>query len=374
MNNTLIFFTGARSEYGIMKNLIQRIAEDESINYSIIVSGMHLMKGMGNTIEEIINDGYTISKKITAYSEDRAPGADEFSIIVKEVSNFLIKAKPKAIFLIGDRPESYAAALGAHFSKVPIIHFGGGTITEGALDNIYRYNISNLSTFHFATSLKNYERLCKVPVLIKENIFFTGSFATDAILKFKKNVSPIKSYISELDKNKFALMTFHSATASGDKVGPVMSGAIQHIISQNVKVLITYPNNDPGYEEVIEVIDSYKDYKDVIIIKHLGAQRYYAALNDCLFVIGNSSSGLIEAPYFNKRILNIGDRQKGREMDDGVINLSCNKEVVLECLDINFKKGWSAIKNNEIYGDGTAIEKALNIIKSKIITHDSRNQ
>lgn len=368
--NKIAFFTGARSEYGVMKSLIQRINESSNIESLIIVSGMHLVKSFGYTVEEIENDGFNVSKKIFSHKEDTAPGADEFAIIVREICEYLEDSMPEVMFLIGDRPESYAAALGAHFSKVPIIHFGGGTVTEGALDNIYRYNISNLSSFHFSTSIKNYERLCELPILNKENIFFTGSFAIDAILKFKENVKPINLYIPELSNNEFVLMTFHSATVSDDNIGLVMEESIKFILAQNIKILVTYPNSDPGYKVIIEVINKYKEEEGVVVIKHLGATRYYAALNDSLFVIGNSSSGLIEAPYFHKNVINIGDRQKGREMDVGVIDLPCEEEAVIEVLKNGFSNGWRAIENNQIYGDGNALDKAVHIIKTKILTND----
>lgn len=367
--NKIAFFTGARSEYGVMKSLIQRMDKASDIECLVMVSGMHLVKSFGYTVEEIESDGFTVSKKIFSHKEDVTPGADEFAIIVRETCKYLQESKPNALFLIGDRPESYAATLGAHFAKVPVIHSGGGTVTEGALDNIYRYNISNLSTYHFPTSVKNYERLRELPVLNKENIFFTGSFAIDAILKFRKAVKPINSYIPELARNEFALMTFHSATVSSDKIGEVMEEAIKFILAKKIKVLITYPNSDPGYEEIIDIINKYKDVNGVTVIKHLGAKRYYAALNDSLFVIGNSSSGLIEAPYFYKNVLNIGDRQKGREMDEGVIDIPCEEEAVIEALKNGFSSDWKAIKNNQIYGDGNALDRAVNIIKTKILVN-----
>jgi UDP-hydrolysing UDP-N-acetyl-D-glucosamine 2-epimerase len=368
MRKKIAFFTGARSEYGIMKGLIKSLYDSPDVECLIIASGMHLVKSFGHTVEEIESDGFIVAKKIFAYKENLAPNVDEFTQIVSETCDYLKQEKPRVMFLIGDRPESYAAALGAHFAKVPIIHSGGGAITEGAVDNIYRYNISNLSTYHFSTSMNNYKRLCNLPVLKKDNIFFIGSFAIDAILKFKDQAIPINAYFPQLNRNEFVLMTFHSATVSEDKIAEFMANLLNYLVSRNVKVLITYPNNDQGYEEIIDVIETYRHVEEVVIVKHLGSQRYYSALNDCMFVIGNSSSGLIEAPYFHKNVINVGDRQKGREMDECVIDLPCKFEEAKNVLDYEFSVGWNEIKNNQVFGDGNALITALDVIRNKILS------
>lgn len=367
MNKRIGFFTGARSEYGIMKNLIKEVKYSESFSYILYVSGMHLLDAFGNTIEEIKKDGFHIDGIIEAYNEDNEPGANEFAKIISKFSTILEKDAPDVLFVIGDRPETYAAVLAAHFARVPVVHSGGGTITKGALDNIYRYNISNLATYHFATSLGNYERLKKLPVIDSENVFFTGSFAIDAIKKFQKKPKSITNVLPEINKEKFCLMTFHSVTHVDEPIHEVMDNCIEYIISQDCEVLLTYPNNDPGYKSIISVIKKWEDQGSVFVVDHLGSQGYYAALNDCKFVIGNSSSGIIEASYFNKPVINIGQRQEGRETDEGVTSIVASSTVVSEVLKDKFDEGWKNIPCNNIYGDGNALGKIMNLFAKEII-------
>ena len=367
MKKSIGFFTGARSEYGIMKNLINNIHNTSDLDYKLYVSGMHLLESFGNTIEEIRADGFVITEILDAFLENKEPGCKEFIFIINQLTSILKKNSPDVMFIIGDRMESYAAALACHFCSVPIIHSGGGTITRGAVDNIYRYNISNLSTYHFATSKGNYKRLLNLPTIHKENTFFTGSFAVDAIYNFRQNAISIKEIITELDVNNFCLMTFHSVTNKKELIAEVMDKVISYILSKGCQILITYPNNDPGYLDVIGVIEKWSCKKNVFITNHLGANGYYAALNDCQFVIGNSSSGIIEAPYFNCPVINVGSRQEGREADVGVISVPSDPEILESVLDQKFKQGWEKVVCHEIYGSGQTLEKINDILTKKIL-------
>lgn len=355
-------FTGARSEFGIMKNLIKRIDSDNDLEYSLYVSGMHFLKGFGDTFKEIETEGIDIHFKIPIYTENKAPDSKEFSNAIAAFSEVLIKDKPDGIFIIGDRPEAYAMAIAAHFKKVKIYHSGGGTITKGAVDNIYRYNITNLSTHHLTTSLMNYKRLLSIPTVNKKDVYFTGSVAIDAIFDYLKHPVHISKYLNGLKKN-FCLMTFHAVTQNEENIAEIMNAAIETILNNKFKILITYPNNDPGYQDIIQVINKWETNPDICIVENLGSKRYYAAMYSCDFVIGNSSSGIIEAPYFNKPVVNIGTRQEGRETDESIISLKTDTEIVKNVLNEKFNEGWTFMNNNNIYGKGEALEQILKILK-----------
>ena len=367
MKKIIGFFTGARSDYGIMKNLIKDIKEYDEFDQRIYVSGMHLLKKFGNTVEEIKNDGFGEFTVIEAYNEQNEPGYKEFSKIIDLLCQNLQKDAPDVMFLLGDRFETYAAALACHFCEVPVIHSGGGTITKGAHDNIYRYNISNLATYHFATSKGNYKRLLGLPTTVDENVFFTGSFAIDAINEFKRNPKSIHEIVPGLVNRNFCLITFHSDTKSRQNVAEIMDEVILKILSNGTQVLLTYPNNDPGYKKILNVIEKWKSNKDVFIREHLGSIGYYAALRDCMMIIGNSSSGIIEAPYFNKTVINIGTRQEGREADDSIITIPCDKAVVLNLLEKKLSDSKVHLPNNNIYGNGKALIKIREILSEHIL-------
>lgn len=362
MRRKIAIFTGARSEFGIMKNLIKRIDADNDLEYSLYVSGMHFLKEFGDTFKEIENEGVEIHFKIPIYTENKAPESKEFSNAIIAFSEVLTKDKPDGVFIIGDRPEAYAMALAAHFKKVKIYHSGGGTITKGAVDNIYRYNITNLSTHHLTTSMMNYKRLLSLPTVNKNDVYFTGSVAIDAIFDYLKHPVHISEYLNGLEEN-FCLMTFHSVTQNEENIAEIMNAAIETILNNKFKILITYPNNDPGYQEILKVINRWETNPDICVVENLGSKGYYAAMYSCVFVIGNSSSGIIEAPYFNKPVVNIGTRQEGRETDKNVISLKADTGIVKNVLNEKFNKGWASINNNNIYGKGKAMEQILKILK-----------
>lgn len=359
----LIFFTGARSEYGIIKSLLATLEEDNYFDISLYVAGLHFLENFGNTIDEIKSNGFKIEREINVFSKDREPNEIEFSDIIKHVANYLKEDQPDAFFITGDRIESYAATIGAHFAKTPIIHIGGGNITQGANDNIYRYNMTNFADFHLSTNENNYNRLKEIRIIDNENIFFTGSFAIDAIFKFKENAKPVTQYVPTLEGNDFCLMTFHSATKTQENISSVMDFSIKNIINRGIDILLTYPNNDEGYQEIIATIKKWENNKHVHVKKHLGALGYYAALNDSNFIIGNSSSGLIEAPYFHKTVINIGTRQEGRDCDNGVRTVKCSTTDVKIALDDLFNNDFENQKNNNLFGNGSAVKTTINILK-----------
>jgi UDP-hydrolysing UDP-N-acetyl-D-glucosamine 2-epimerase len=362
------FFTGARSDYGIMKRLIAAVSNSQEYSYCLYVSGLHLVKKFGYTVDEIKHDGFDVKAAIQVYQEDTEPGHQEFTMLISKLAILLEQEKPDAMFILGDRSEAYAAAISCHFAGVKIIHSGGGNLTRGAVDNIYRYNISNLSDVIFATSKGSYERLLKVPILNEKELVFTGSLAIDAIKKFQIDPKPIADFVPEIASKVYVLMTFHPVTRSGEAIEEAMNDSIKTIIEMGGTVLVTYPNNDPGYPGILKVIEKWSGHEQVVVRKNLGAQGYYAALNACSFVIGNSSSGLMEAPYFNKPVINIGSRQEGREYDRNIINVECNAQAIKRVIFFGYEEGWPETKCDQIYGDGHALERIMSYFESSLST------
>lgn len=357
------FFTGARSDYGVTKKLLKIIEEDEFFELRIYVSGMHLLEEYGDTYKEIENDNFQIYKKIYTYS-NVLNKKSEFTKSVDMIYDNISEDNLDCAYIVGDRIEAYSAALALHFCKIPIFHYAGGQITRGAVDNIYRYNVTNLSTLHFTTVKSAFERLAEYPLVEKKNLYFSGSTAIDSIYEFLKSPVEIKKYFPELLDFNYALMTFHSATNSDENICDAMKFSINRIISANYKVLITYPNNDQGSKEIIDLINTYKDNKNIVIIKNLTSEKYYSAIKSSKFVIGNSSSGIIEVPYFNKITVNIGSRQEGRDFDNTIIDCSTSINELEKVFDSGFSTNWKSIKPDLKYGRGDSSKKILNIMKN----------
>jgi UDP-N-acetylglucosamine 2-epimerase len=175
---------------------------------------------------------------------------------------------------------------------------------------------------------------------------------TDDIFSFLEKPVPISHFVPEITDEPYALMTFHSVTNAHEPIAEILRASVSQILSHGFKVMLTYPNNDEGTQEILQAIESVENLDGVVIRKSSGAQGYYAALNDCEFVIGNSSSGVREAPYFNKPVVNVGTRQDGREMDEGVESVEPTVEAVTAALADGFERAWPKYPCAEIYGSG----------------------
>lgn len=358
------FLTGARSEYGVMRNLIKRISEDSFFSPIIYATGMHFQKKYGFTINELKKDNYACIVEMPCYTEESRNKKDDFVALIDAITAGLSSNRPDILYLIGDRLEAYAGALAAHFLNIPVAHFAGGQITKGAVDNIYRYNISNLAAMHFVTNRYAYERLKQIPIIENETIHMVGSSAIDNIISYLNNPREITNLDSRLKKEEFVLMTYHSQTIGSFDVPAAMNLSIQTIIEKGKNVLITYPNNDDGSEDIINVIKKWQNKPGVIVIPNLGTENYYAAIDNSIFVIGNSSSGVIEVPYFNKFTINVGQRQSGRNAPKSVINTESDmnmlKSIICDIIDHKMQ-----IPQQEyIYGKGNSIAEIMKILKT----------
>lgn len=367
----IAFITGARSDYGPFRNTLKAISQDQNFNLDILVHGIHFLDSFGNSINEIKRDSFGKIIKLETISSQEEKSFEMIHTF-KVLNNFLNSSSYNLVVIVGDRLEAYAAALAAHFAKVPILHSGGGHITNGAIDNIYRYNITNLSKYHLTTSRKAYDTLRNLPTVNFNNVHFTGSPTVDAIKSYLMSPIYIEKYVPNLSKKKYILMTFHPVTLINEPIIEIMKAVVEYLSSKNIHMLITYPNNDEKSIEITSYIDSIKKCKNIHVVPHLGSNAYFSAIYSSEFVIGNSSSGSMEVPYFKKHVLNIGTRQEGRALDKSVTNVDADSVEVIKVLSSFLNKDVLLLKNEELYGDGSAIEKTLKILK-KISPEELQN-
>ena len=321
---------------------------------------MHTVNKLGNTLKDVKKDGFKNARIIKFFKENDEQNIKTFLKGVKKIFFALKKDKPKAVFILGDRFEAMVAGIAAHFASIPIIHSGGGEVTLGSKDNIYRYVISHFASLHLATTKKNQERLKNLG--FNKSVYFTGSSAVDDIYKFKKEKKKFKKEFF-LRNEDFALMTFHGSNSLKDNLPKAMDFSIKYILKKNLKILITFPNNDFGYKEILSIIKKYSLNKNVYIRKNLGVE-YFKSLENCKFVIGNSSSGFIEAPYFSKRVINIGERQKGRELSPNITSISTNLKSIKSAIDKAVNKKIKFKQHLKLHGSGKSTQKVLSRIKN----------
>ncbi len=357
----IVFFTGSRADYTTLKPLIKRLKKN-NIEIIIYFSGSHFTKILGNTFQDYRNDNKGIKiKKINFFGEVKNFEKKKiFNLGKKKISKQLLIDKPNFIYILGDRYEAMIASLVSYDLGIKIIHSGGGETTLGSKDNLYRDVISKVSSFHMATTKKSFLKLKRK--FSNQSVFFPGSAIVEKINNFKAKKN-IKSHFFK--KNKFVLMTFHPATSSKENISKLMLMSIQLLLDQNYKILITYPNQDPGYIEILKVINKFKYKKNIIIKKNLG-DKYFNVVKNCKFLIGNSSSGIIEAPYFKKKVINIGNRQKGRQIDKTVIDVTPNlKKFKLNLIKALRKKVIKSSSN--FYGKGNTIQKQVKILNKILV-------
>lgn len=330
-NIKIVFFTGNRAEFGLMAPIIKEASNDGDIQSKLIVSGVHLCKDYGNTIQEIQNEGIDVDYKITlTESKENEEYISKRSVeIIDKVSKILIKEKPDYFFILGDRYETYAAASAAVFLQIPIAHEGGGTITSGGcIDDVIRHAITKLANLHFVTCKTNYENVKKLGEE-EWRICLSGSTAMDTI-KNEKILSK-----NELEKElnldftkPIILFTQHPVLSEKDNIKNQIFESLEALKQLGYQTIITFPNSDVGSNDIIEQYYKYKDVKYFKFVKSLGRKRYLSVMKYSSAVVGNSSSGLLETPIFKIPTVNIGSRQYGRVRSNNVIDVSYNRKQI----------------------------------------------
>lgn len=330
--------TGTRAEYGLLKSLMQEINKDNDLELYLIVSGMHLSPEFGMTYKEIEEDGFEINAKVEMLLSSDSPVGISKSIglgVIGFADEFQ-RADLDMLILLGDRYEALSAAISAMVMRIPIAHLHGGELTEGAIDEGIRHSITKMSYLHF-TSTEEYRRRVIQLGENPERVFCVGAIGVENIKKInlmtKEELE--RSIHFEIDENT-VIVTYHPVTLENNTVEEQFLNLLE-VLDRNPKIrmIFTKANADTNGRIVNELIDKYvaQNSERACAFMSLGQKRYLSALKYCRIVIGNSSSGIIEAPSFGKPIINIGDRQKGRICADSVINCGYTQQEIQQAME-----------------------------------------
>jgi len=361
----LTYFTAARSDFGIMKNIILQAQKDKRFKLKLLVGSAHTSNIFGLTVDEIkilgIHNKEFFNFKYSKSTEKHI--LQYFINTLIETKKFFSKHKPDCVLIMGDRYEMLAVALACLFYKIPIAHFCGGSETLGSVDNKFRYTISKFSAIHFLETNRHKKNL--INNKINKNLHVVGAPALEELEFNNENKNKIKNkLIKELniDKKKKIITTcFHPETTKDFKSNlKNLEIFIRFIKSLDENVILTYPNADEGFEKYIDFIKKrLKDSNNIKIVKNLGLRKYYALLNLSAIMIGNSSSGIIESASFNLPTINLGIRQKNRFAPKNVRHCPFNYKLMKNCYNkiINSK-----LKINNPYHKINCAKNALNII------------
>lgn len=340
----ICIFTGTRAEYGIMSRLFRMIADDSELQLQIIATNMHLSPEFGLTYKEIEADGFKIDRKVEMLlSSDTANGTvKSMGLATIGFADALEDLQPDMAVILGDRYEMLAAAEACLIYKVPVAHLHGGEITEGAYDDAIRHCISKLSHLHFTATEEYRKRVIQLGEQ-PERVFWAGSLGVDnvrneEIMLLQDLEKSLNFHLGE----KFLLVTFHPVTMETATAADQCDNLLTALsaVNDEYQLLFTLPNSDTDGRVIINKVKDYvvRNSDKAFAITSLGKKRYYSALKYTTAVVGNSSSGLIEAPSFNIPTVNIGNRQQGRTRGETVIDVPATLEGMREGL----KKALSA--------------------------------
>ena len=365
-------FTGTRADYGIMSRLVHLIDKDPDLQLQIIATNMHLSPEFGMTYKEIENDGFKIDKKVEMMlSSDTATGTvKSMGLALIGFADALEDLKPDLAVILGDRYEMLAAAEACLINKVPIAHIAGGAISEGAYDDAIRHSITKMSHLHFTETDEYRKRVIQLGEH-PDRVGSTGALGVNNIRN--EQIMPLSELESSLDfylGEKFLLITFHPVTMENATAAEQCENLLTALseVNREYQLLFTLPNSDTDGRVIIQKIKDYvsKNSDRAFAITSLGKRRYYSALKYTTAVIGNSSSGLVEAPSFHIPTLNIGNRQQGRTRGESVIDVVATYEGIREGLNKALSTDFMnrAKKSNNPYEKENTLLEIFNTIKT----------
>lgn len=363
MKRKICFITGTRAEYGLLSNLMRFFQQDTTFELQIIATGMHLSPEFGLTYKQIESDGFTISEKVEMLLSSDTPTAVVKSMGLATIgfSDAYQRLQPDLIVILGDRFEMLAAAQSALIMQIPIAHIHGGECTFGAYDDAIRHSISKMATWHFTSTEGHQNRVIQLGEH-PNRVHNVGAIGIDHTLQLRlMDRNQIYQELMLENEKPFFLITFHPET-NGDYNGIDMLLEALDSYKKDYNLVFTKSNADNGGREINEAIQSYvtKNPSFAKLFDSLGQIRYLSAVKESSVVIGNSSSGLIEVPYLETPTVNIGDRQKGREKPNSVIDCASNVADIKRGIN-RALKGFD--RYDRLFGEGQTAKKIYEQLK-----------
>jgi UDP-hydrolysing UDP-N-acetyl-D-glucosamine 2-epimerase len=359
-------FTGARAEYGLLYWIIKALNESKEAELQLLVGGMHLSPEFGYTVSQIEADGFSIAERMEFLLSSDSPVAisKSMGLALMGAAEALQRQQPDLLVILGDRFEAMAVAQAAMIARVPIAHLHGGETTEGSIDEAVRHSITKMAHLHFTATEEYRQRVIQLGEHPKR-VFNFGAPGIDSIVQLPLLAKEELSDAIGFTLNKpYFLVTYHPETLAADGVAKALSNLLAVLDKYpDHQAVISYPNADTHGRQLIELLKAYqkKNPDRVFLVQSLGQLRYLSVMKHCDAVLGNSSSGIIEAPTFGVPTLNIGDRQKGRLVGDTVVHCQESEEAisagVAKVMSASFRQHCSQAQNP--YGEGNSSERIV---------------
>lgn len=370
MRRKICVVTGSRAEFGLLLPLIRKIEASPLLDLSLVVTGSHLAALHGNTVDEILGEGLRLDAKVEMLVASDTPTglSKSLALGVLGMSEAFDRLQPDLIVVLGDRTELLSVAVVAVAHRIPIAHLHGGERSEGAMDEAVRHALTKMSHLHFVSTEEYRHRVIQLGE-DPENVFDVGAIGVDGIRSLDPvSKSDLEAFLNfELDDRTLA-MTYHPQTLVMGSPAEEVRTVAQAALDADWRLVISKPNSDLGNSEIVAELERLeKENPDKMrVVSSLGQRRYHSLLKWVKGVIGNSSSGLIEAPYFGIGTLNIGHRQDGRAKGESIIDCDVNYEAIRNALAyLESDLFRDKLRNAPlIYGDGTASPKIASVLET----------
>lgn len=370
----IAFFTSTRAEYGLLRPLMAEVASRPDLVLQVIASGTHLSEAHGATWQEIVADGFPIDARVemAIVSDDAEGVALSAAQVLSGVAGALVRLKPDVLVLLGDRYELLAAAQAAVLARVPIAHLHGGEATEGAIDESIRHAVTKLSHWHFAAAEPYAERIRQMGEA-PARVWNVGAPAMDNIAALEPvPKEALEDFLGLSLRAPAFLVTYHPVTLQDDGGLAAMQALLAALDTGAGSVVITGANADPGATAIRASLQAFADKRPgrVVLVESLGARRYLSLMRHVDAVVGNSSSGLLEAPAVGVPTVDIGPRQQGRLRAPSVLHCGESAEEIRQALDTALSTDHRAIAalRESPYGRPGAARRIVDLLASVDLT------
>lgn len=357
----IVFLTGTRADFGKIKSLITILEDQDDFEVFVFVTGMHLQETYGYTLIEIERCHF---KNVSTFENHTHETTMDLTLAktIEGLSSYCKEVSPDLIVVHGDRVETLAGAIVASLNNILVAHIEGGELS-GTVDELIRHSVSKLSHIHFVSNADAAKRLLQMGE-IKESIFTIGSPDVDVMFSDTLPELTVAKRYYQIDFDVFAIVMFHPVTTEIDQMEQHAIQFVTALLEDHHNYVVVYPNNDLGSRLVLSAYEQLKGNSRFRIIPSLRFEYFLTLLKNCQFIIGNSSAGIREAPYYGIPIINIGTRQQNRTVDAAIINVDYNKKNILEAL--NGIDSYQVFQSHVDFGEGNSANLFLACLQKEI--------
>jgi UDP-N-acetylglucosamine 2-epimerase (hydrolysing) len=364
----IVFLTGTRADFGKIKSLIKICRDSDLFEVCIFATGMHMHHKYGYTLNEIEKSGFDNIYKFINYTSETTMDLT-LAKTVEGFSSYVQEEKPHLIVVHGDRLEALAGAIVGSMNNILVAHIEGGEVS-GTIDELIRHAVSKMSHIHFVSNEIAKKRLIQMGEF-DNNIFVIGS--PDVDVMFSENLPAIEIVKEHynIDFDEFAIVMFHPVTTEIDNMPEYASQFVDALLENENNYVVIFPNNDLGSNVILKEYERFKNLPNIKIFPSLRFEYFLVLLKNASFLIGNSSAGIREAPYYGLPALNIGSRQQNRALHEDIINCGYNKQEISDGIKLakvsNFKKV-------DLFGNGNSDKLFIDVISNPFFWEISKQK